>query len=97
VKAAGVVGGELEAVEESGGAPGVELPGGESVDDDGEGELDGLAVFEGDELDVLAGDQVVTGGLGGAEGGVALVEAVVEVTPDASVECGAFCIAGRWF
>jgi hypothetical protein len=59
------------------------LSGGQSVDDDGEGDLDGFAVLEGGKLDVLAGDEVAAGGLGGAEGGVALVEAVVEVAPEA--------------
>ena len=71
VEAAGVVGGELEAVEESGGSLDVELSGGESVDDEREGDLDGFAVLEWGELDVLAGDEVAAGGLGGAEGGVA--------------------------
>jgi len=37
--------------------------------------------FEGGELDVLAGDEVAAGGFGVAEGGVALMEAVVEVAP----------------
>jgi hypothetical protein len=69
LEAAGVVAGELEAVEESGGALDVELSGGEGVDDDGEGDLDGFAVLESGELDVLAGDEVAAGGLGGAEGG----------------------------
>ena len=86
LEAGGVVAGELEAVEQGGGALDVELPGGEGVDDDGEGDLDGFAVFEDVELDVLAGDEVATGGGGGAEGGVALVEAVVEVAPGAVSE-----------
>ncbi len=65
----GVVAGELEAVEESGGSLDVEAAGGEGVDDDGEGDLDGFAVFEGGELDVLAGDEVAAGGIGVAVGG----------------------------
>jgi hypothetical protein len=40
-----VDGGELEAVEEGGGAAGFELAQGEGVDDDREGGLDGLAIF----------------------------------------------------
>ena len=76
----GVDGGKLEAVEEGGGAFGLEVSGGEGVDDDGEGDLDGLAVFEGGEFDVLAGDKVAGAGCGGApKAGVALVEAGVEV------------------
>jgi hypothetical protein len=75
VESYGVVRGELEAVEECGGSLGVELSGGEGVDDDGEGYLDGLAVFEGSELDVLAGYEVGAGGSGGPVGAVALVEA----------------------
>src|ERR1700736_2132498 len=54
----GVHAGELEAVEEGGGAFGVEVSGGKGVDDDGEGDLDRFAVFEGGELDVLARDEV---------------------------------------
>ena len=55
LEAGRVAGGKLEAVEQSGGALGVEVAGGEGVDDDGESDLDGFAVFEGGELDVLAG------------------------------------------
>ena len=80
-EAGGVVAGELEAVEEGGGSFGLEAAGGEGVDDAGEGELDGFSVFEGGELDVLAGDEVAAGGLGVAVGFVAVVEAVVEVAP----------------
>jgi hypothetical protein len=47
LQAGGVIGSELEAVEQGGGALDVELSGGEGVDDDGESDLDGLAVFEG--------------------------------------------------
>jgi hypothetical protein len=55
------------------------LSGGEGVDEYGESDLDGFAVFEGGEFEALAGDEVVTGGCGWTEGGVALVETVVEV------------------
>ena len=41
-----VGGGYLEAVEEEAGAAGVEVVGGDAVEDFGEGELDGGAVFE---------------------------------------------------
>lgn len=57
------------------------MSGGEGVDDDGEGDLDGFAVFEGGEFNVLSGDEVAAGGFGGPEGAVALVETVVEVAP----------------
>ena len=65
---------------------GFELAEGEGVDDYGEGGLDGLAVFEREELDVLAGDDVAGGFSLRAEGGVALVEAVVEVAVSGPVE-----------
>jgi hypothetical protein len=90
LEAGGVVRGELEAVEQGGGALDVELSGGEGVDDDREGDLDGFAVLEGGEFDVLAGDEVAARGSGGTEGGVSLVEAVVEVAPEASCERGRF-------
>ena len=53
LEAGGVAGGKLEAVEQGCGALGVEVAGGEGVNDDGESNLDGFAVFEGRELDVL--------------------------------------------
>ena len=71
----------MEAVKQGGGAPGVEMAGGEGVDDDGESYLDGLAVFQSRELDVLAGDEIPASGGGVAEAAVALVETVVEVAP----------------
>ena len=86
VDGGGVRAGELEAVEDGGGAAGVELAGGEGVDDDGEGDLDGLAVFEGGELDVLAGHEVSAGGFGVAKALVAAVEVLVEEAPRFSVE-----------
>jgi hypothetical protein len=85
----------LQTVEESGGALDVEIAGGESVDDDGECDLDGFAVFEGGELDVLTGDEVAAGGFGRAIFFMATVEAVVEVAPLAVVE-RVSGIAGRW-
>jgi hypothetical protein len=78
----GVVGGQLEAIEQGGGAAGVQIAGGEGVDDDGEGDLDGFSVFEGIELDVLAGNEVAAGGVVVAEALVGLVEAGVEVAPE---------------
>jgi len=86
----------LEAIEQGGGALGVKLSGGEGVDDDREGYLDGFPVLEGGEFDVLAGDEVATGGWSGAKGVVALVEAMVEVAPEAVGEGGrlASCSVG---
>jgi hypothetical protein len=92
VEVGGVVGGQLKAVEESCGSLGVELAGGEGVDDDGKGDLDGLAVFEGGELNVLAGDEVAASGIGVAVGAVALVEAGVEVAVVCGGECGALAL-----
>jgi hypothetical protein len=86
VEASGVVAGDLEAVEQGCSSFGVKLAGSEAVDDDGEGDLDGFAVFEGGEFDVLAGDEVVAGSGGVAEAAVSLVEAVVEVAVDARRE-----------
>ncbi len=88
VEAGGVVAGELEAVEEGGGSFGLEAACSEGVDDAGEGELDRFAVFEGGELDVLAGDEVAAGGFGVAVGFVAVVKMVVEVAPEAAGEGG---------
>jgi hypothetical protein len=88
VEAPDVAAGDLEAVEEGGGALVVELPGGEGVDDDGESDLDGFAVFEGGEFDVLAGDEVGTGGFGVAEAAVTVVEVVVEVAVGTGGEGG---------
>jgi hypothetical protein len=86
VEMGGVNGGELEAVEEGGGAPGLEISSGEGVDDDGEGDLDGFAIFEGGEFDVLAGDEVAASSGSVPECSVALVEAGVEVAVGGFVE-----------
>ena len=67
VEAASVVAGELQAVEKSGSSLDVEIAGGEGVDDDGESDLDGFAVFEGGEFYMLAGDEVAAGGFSRAE------------------------------
>jgi hypothetical protein len=48
-----VLGGDLEAVKEEPGAARIELTGAEAVEDLGEGELDGAAVFEDGELERL--------------------------------------------
>jgi hypothetical protein len=87
-ESAGVVAGELEAIEKSCGAFDIEVAAGESVDDDGERNLDGFAVFEGDEFDVLAGDEIAASRFGGAVFFVATVQAMVEVTPLSVIECG---------
>jgi hypothetical protein len=89
--AGGVGGGELQAVEEGRGAFGLELAGGQRIDDLGDGDLDGLAVLERAEFDVFAGNdvEIETADLGLAVGGVALVETGVEVAERRSGECGA--------
>ena len=53
----------------------------EGVDNDGEGDLNRFAVFKGRELDVLTGKKVAPGGCGVAVVAMALVKAIVEVTP----------------
>ncbi len=75
-----VEGGDLEAVEEEAGAAGVELVGGEAVEDLADGLLDGGAVFgdgegEGGGLVLALGE--VEGGDGAAGVGLAVVEAEV--------------------
>jgi hypothetical protein len=72
VDALSIVAGQLEAVEDGGGALGLELAGGEGVDYCGDGELDGFAILERVQLDVLAT--------------MLAVEVVVEVAVDAVVE-----------
>jgi hypothetical protein len=90
--AGGVGGGELEAVEQGGSASGVEVAGSKGIDDDGESDLDGLAVFEGGELNMLTGNEVAACGSGVAEAAVALMEAVVEVAPLLAGEGGCFAL-----
>ena len=87
-EAASVDGGDGEPVEQGGGAFDVELAGGQGVDDDGERELDGFAVFERGELDVLAGDEVAAGLGGVTEAAVARVETGVEEAVGAVGERG---------
>jgi hypothetical protein len=51
VDSAAVVGGEADAFEEGVGSALGDASGGEGVDDGGDGDLDGLAVFEGGEFE----------------------------------------------
>ena len=78
MESSGVGGGELEAVEQGGGRLGVEVSSREGVDDLGEGDLDGFAVFERDELDVLAGQEIACGARGVTILAVGFVEAMGE-------------------
>jgi hypothetical protein len=79
-EAAGVVGGEAEAVEESVGALDVDEVAGQRVDDLREGKLDGDAVLERREGDdVAALHEALFADHGGAVEGVAVIEAAVEV------------------
>jgi hypothetical protein len=84
--AAGVVAGEADAFEEGVGVSVGDASGGEGVDDDGDGDLDGGGVLEGRELEegVVADDAEV--GLVAVEV-VRAVEAAVEVAEDRSGEC----------
>jgi hypothetical protein len=81
VDAREVAGCYLEAVEKCGGLARLDLAGGEGVDDDGERDLNGFAVFECAEMDGLGADDVVGCGFDGAEAVVALVKAGMEETP----------------
>jgi hypothetical protein len=54
--ASDILGGDLEAVEDESRAARIELTGAEAVEDLGEGELDGAAVFEDGEVKRLIGD-----------------------------------------
>jgi hypothetical protein len=86
--AGGVGAGELETIEQGGRTARLESAGGEGVDDDGDRGLDGLAVFESAEFDVLAGDEI-SAGLGRiAVGLMALMQAGVEVAPLAFYQSG---------
>jgi hypothetical protein len=80
VEAAAVDGGELQAEEEGLGALAIDEVAGQRVDDLGESELDGGAVFQGREGDdVAALHERAVAGHGSAVEGVAFVEAGVEV------------------
>ncbi len=94
-EAGGVVAGRLETVEAGRRSFGLEVPRGEGVDDAGEGELDGFPVFEGGELDLLAGNEVAAAGFGVAIGFVAVVKMAVEVAPAAAGE-GELCSGFPW-
>jgi hypothetical protein len=78
--------GELQTVEDPGGALGFEGSDGECIDDDGDSELNGLSVFEGMKLDVVVREETLLGRLAEAVSPVALVETVVEETVVAVLE-----------
>ena len=87
VEAAGVAGGELEAVEEDSAVLEVDAVGGDGVDGFGDGDLDGDGVFEGAEVE----DGALALERGVADDGVAVdavgsVEALVEVAEDGGLE-----------
>jgi len=71
-------------VEEGAGALLVEVAGGERVDDEGEGDLDGVAVFEGGEVQSVGRGR----GSEGTEGAMTGVETGVEEAPVLSFEGG---------
>ena len=75
--------GESQALEQGVGAPLVDAAGGERVDDAGDGNLDGLAVFECGEIEEwVAGDEFRLQGDLLTVDVVAAVEAAMEVTED---------------
>ena len=83
LESASVVGGEPEAVEEGVGALDIDEVAGERVDDFGESELDGDAVFKGRKgNDVAPLHEAFLADHGGAVEVVAFVEAFVEVTEE---------------
>ncbi len=102
-EAAGVAGGELEAVEEDGGALGVDGVHGEGADDLGEGELDGFAVLEGGEIDDgavvdkrgAAGDLVAVLGVSLVEPAVEVAEVVVGDGDTAALEAVGLDVAAE--
>jgi hypothetical protein len=86
VEVGGVAGGQLQTVEQGRGTAGLHLSARQRVDDDGEGDLNGFAIFERYEFDVLHAEIEVANGLGGAKAVVTLVKARVEVAPMGSFE-----------
>jgi hypothetical protein len=83
-------GGDLEAVEEVSGALGVEVVGGDALEDLGEGELDGGAVFELRQSEGGAATAAGGGVRDGAAGGVVEVAEVfvAEAVAEAAVAVG---------
>ena len=69
--------GDLEAVEEETGAAGVEVVGGETLEDEADGELDGGAVLKDRELDGGAAGFAGVGVGAGTAGGVVVVAEVL--------------------
>jgi hypothetical protein len=87
--------GELKSVEDGVGAARVELAGSDGVDDDGEGQLDRVAIFEGSEFEVFSVEAGADGAFFAAEGFVAIVEALVEEAEVALVEGGRTALRAR--
>ena len=88
VDGAGVGGGELQGVEDGGGAAGVDAVAGEGGDDEGDGDLNGFGVFEGREIQLDFGRDLgrLQAGLRGIGCGFRQVSVVFDQISVAAVE-----------